>query len=355
MAIDNKADGISNMLSRVTPNVPFAETLAVRKIKSFDTDGDGELSVKEAQQAKGFIRDKVATTSVTNKADIIATLDKFETKDSNIFRDDATGKMPLVGLKISPEAAQALSEATRGAADPAQKSNSELISRKEKEAVIRSAQGLDRDGKDGVTKEEAKESAESLKAVASQMPVLAKKKLLEEYEVLQQSDPNGEKEAKRYKEMTGIEMDPKAALIIREAKAEGAKSPNPDPAIAAKEEEEKKEAAKAGKGTGEKKDFLTMIIDFIMTALGLNKEEEKQKETAVAAKQNPTPDEKKKDEKGTGEPQKALENLDPAVLAAVFREGQIQQEKGLKIMKDSILEYQAGANKPQPKENSVRI
>ncbi len=156
------------------------------------------------------------------------------------------------------------------------------------------ASALDLDGKNGVTVDEAKQSADNLKLVASQMPSQLKAALLKEHDARQKSDPTGEKEAAEYEKNTGVKMAPEAALVIRDAKAEGAKSPNPN----AKEQETREELAKDGKSPN-KKNWLESLLDIIkplLVALGFMEDEPK-KETAVATN-NPPADGKSTDGKG---------------------------------------------------------
>lgn len=200
---------------------------------------------------------------------------------------------------------------------------------------------LDTNNDGTFSKEEAEAFAKKEQAFYASLPLEIKEQIIKSLDNPRDGLLTKNNSVAGIKELTGLETTPEAAAIMIDGIRKGASSPNPDPAIAAKEEEEKKEAAKAGKG--EKKDLLTMIIDFIMTALGLNKEEEKQKETAVAAQQN-TPKEQTTETKE--KPQKGLESVDPAALAAAAREGKIQQELGSKIVEASIVQYQAGASKP---------
>ncbi|MEQ1704840.1 MAG: hypothetical protein ABL867_02560 [Rickettsiales bacterium] len=155
------------------------------------------------------------------------------------------------------------------------------------------ASALDLDGKNGVTVDEAKQSADNLKLVASQMPPQLKAELLKENAARQKSDPTGEKEAAEYEKITGVKMAPEAALVIRDAKAEGAKSPNPNATA-----QEAEEPAKDGKSPN-KKNWLESLLDIIkplLVALGFMEDEPK-KETAVAAN-NPPADGKSTDGKG---------------------------------------------------------
>ncbi len=214
-------------------------------------------------------------------------------------------------------------------------------------AIKKATEYLDANHDGIINKEELEKHPDFLKSMEK---MVARQSASTKNEIIENINSTAQSTGNNPIEIGGIKIDKDASELVNKTILKGASSPNPDPAIAAREEEEKKEAAKAGKG--EKKDFLTMLIDFIMTALGLNKEEEKQKETAVAAQQN-TPKEQTTDGKGTGEPQKAQGN-DMDIIASLNKDIQARiKEAGLgdKVMlqnvpqTESTPQVQAGGGK----------